>query len=238
MPIGITSGLTTLTTIILLWWDESIENNFWLVQVTPWGWWSSSVWGTSGWWSSWGGSSWGGTSGWTPPPAPTSNPTTNPTNTQPESNEESDPEPQEETVITLPFKFLQPKEFLPTGIKDVYDDLLKTKWWNTYVNDKNITTSAPAWFVPWRDEEAGKALSYWESIVPQTEWTQYYLPAEAILAIPSQGMIVPVNYPKERWSYRSKWWGRTSEIFGLWSGTKSRISVFVIRCRTDLDRRT
>ena len=40
-------------------------------------------------------------------------------------------------------------------------------------------------------------MSYWESIVPQTEWTQYYLPAEAILAIPSQGIIVPVNYPKE-----------------------------------------
>ncbi len=99
--------------------------------------------------------------------------------------------------ITLPFKFLQPKEFLPTGIKDVYDDLLSTKGLKTYVNTKNVNTSAPAWFVPWRDEEAGKALNYWESIVPQSEWTQYYLPAEAILAIPSQGIIVPVNYPKE-----------------------------------------
>ena len=40
-------------------------------------------------------------------------------------------------------------------------------------------------------------MSYWKNIVPQTEWQKYYLPAEAILAIPSQGMILPVNYPNK-----------------------------------------
>jgi uncharacterized delta-60 repeat protein/uncharacterized repeat protein (TIGR01451 family) len=116
---------------------------------------------------------------------------------QPVENDDINEVDNELSVISLPFKFLQPKMFLPTGIKDVYDDLLLTKGLKTYVNSKNINTSAPARFVPWRDEEAGKALSYWEGIVPQAEWMQYYLPAEAILTIPSQWIIVPVNYPKE-----------------------------------------
>jgi len=104
-------------------------------------------------------------------------------------------------IIEEPLILTVPEEYLDTWITDDFDLILKDAWYNTFVKNKTVATAAPEWFTTDHpsDEKTLASLQYWYESVPTALWEKYYADAEALIAIPSVGIFVPINYPTVDW---------------------------------------